>query len=401
MLSNVRLLASKLSVNTFLSAKASSAPKRTSWELYDWNLTVAVIHVMQGFIVMLLIFIDSYTPSGIGKSSPLMAGSVELHMTNQAIVPSKKGDNECTLKNNRVENNLVMLADYTDKPSVMDVSIYDFSDILIYQYYEVGALPMDTPAAIASFFFLSFAFQLANGMLLKDSAGAARFMHYAEYSITASTCLIVMAVNFGIREVFVITGLFGLFFGMNMMGLCAELLMYIAEQIDDKAKRSTSRFYPDEYSLWLVPHTAAWILFVFGISPVLEQYASFRNCSERKAPGYLDAVAVLEVGAFISFGLVQTWGLLRRMKLLYGKELNPVFEAFLSCFDVPGKLCFPESPAWTLEYQDPAHNIRFYMDWWTILLSLFAKTTLAWLLLGPALAAHYDNRKWVTLPSTP
>ncbi len=66
-----------------------------------------------------------------------------------------------------------------------------------------------------------------------------------------------------------------------------------------------------------------------------------------------------------------------------------------------GKTLLPESPAYTLEYQDPAYNIRFYMDWWTILLSLFAKTTLAWLLLGPALAAHYDNRKWVTLPSTP
>jgi hypothetical protein len=368
----------KLRVDSFLmGAIEQGGVGQAHWTLSDFNTGVAFAHLLQAIVVMMV-----HLMNNTNKPSPFVAGTQQLRLTTQAVVPSDQVTNECVRGNMRPENRLTLLRNYTGEPSILDTNIYDFSDILIYQYYEIGSLPVATPWVIFTFFLLSFFFQFLNTLWLHKNADAPRLWHYVEYSITGSLCLVVLAINVGIREVFVITGLFGLFFGMNMMGACAELFVYAAE----KFKTNESRYSSVEFlglnptNLWLTAHWTGWILFCFGVGPVLDQYHRFRQCSERKTPDYMVALVVLEMLAFISFGAVQYWGLLARTKILRGQSLGVLSEAYLFVFRAAYSL-FAEGGV-KMTREDVVHCT----DVWMIGLSLFAKTFLAWLLLAPALA---------------
>ena len=363
----------KLKVDSFFLGIAEEGVKPpTNWTLAHFNTGVALVHLLQAVVVMVV-----HLTNSTNRSSPFMAGTQQLRLTSQAIVPSNKVTNECVRANMRPENQLALLHNYTGEPSILEPSIYDFSDILIYQYYELGGLPVATPWVIFAFFLLSFCFQCLNSCWLLNNSNAPRLWHYVEYSITGSLCLVVLAVNVGIREVFVITGLFGLFFGMNMMGACAELFVYAAEKHYESTHKSQSIEF---LNLWLTAHWTGWVLFCFGVGPVLDQYHRFRQCSERKTPDYMAALVVLEMLAFISFGAVQYWGLLARTKILRGQSLGVLSEAYLFVFRAAYSL-FAEGGV-KMTREDVVHCT----DVWMIGLSLFAKTFLAWLLLAPALA---------------
>ena len=363
----------KLKVDIFLRTESlSSATKNTTdvtnhpWKLANLNLTVALFHFIQ-FIVTFILLITHFQHSSDSPTA-FVAGKQQLRMTNQAVVPSADGANQCVRDNNRTESSLVVLVDYTNRASVLEEHIYDFSNVIIYQYYEVGDLPISTPAIIMVFFLLSAAFQGLNHWVLRDNSDQPRVLHYLEYSITGSMCLVVMAINVGIREVTVITGLFGLFFGVNMLGACAELLVYAAEQCKRKGGQTTEFLIHDQNNLWLIAHFASWILFFFAVGPVLNYYTVFNACSERKVPDYMHAIVVIEMLAFVAFGVVQLWGLWKRMWLLYDPDATSHIRA---------------------------ENVVYYMDCCMIFLSLGAKTLLAWLLLGPALAVHSYDRQWI------
>ena len=395
----------KLRVDIFLRGDMvkETNPNNLPWKLATFNASVAFFHFIQFFIVAILLGVRFNQPS----DSPVsyVAGKQQLHMTNQAVVPSADVTNQCVLDNNKAESNLVVLVDYTNQESILDKSIYDFSNVIIYQYYEVGSLPISTPAIVMTFFLFSAAFQALNYWLLRDNSDQPRMLHYIEYSITGSMCLVVMAVNVGIREVTVITGLFGLFFGVNMLGACAELLVYAAEQ--HKQKKDVKEIEPflmhNQTNLWTIAHIASWILFFFAMGPLLDHYTMFYVCSERKVPDYMHAIVVVEMLAFLAFGKVQLWGLLRRMELLHdGGKLNVVLEGYAWFLEFLGRgfyyMAYWPAKAFGHTFTEPLDNavsIIYYMDLWMISLSLVAKTSLAWLLLAPALAVNSYDRRYI------
>ena len=361
----------KLRVDPFL--RSNPAPddgdRRTdrAWALAPFNAGVALLHLAQ--FVATAILLGTHFQHSSDSPTAFVAGKQQLRMTNQAVVPSADGANQCVRDNNRTESSLVVLVDYTNRASVLEEHIYDFSNVIIYQYYEVGDLPISTPAIIMVFFLLSAAFQGLNHWVLLNHSDQPRVLHYVEYSITGSLCLVVMAINVGIREVTVITGLFGLFFGMNMLGACAELLVYAAEQCKRKGGGTTEFLHlHDQNNLWTIAHLASWILFLFATGPVLDHYSKFHACSERKLPDYMHAVVIIEMLAFIAFGVVQLWGLCVRTRLLYGMQAGA--------------------------FQHP-EDVVLHMDRGMIGLSLVAKTCLAWLLRGPALAVQAYDRQWI------
>ena len=198
-----------------------------------------------------------------------------------------------------------------------------------------------------------------------------------------------------------ITGLFGLFFGVNMLGACAELLVYAAEKYKQTGGTTTKPFLMhDENNLWTIAHFASWILFFFAMGPVLDHYSVFYTCSERKVPDYMHAIVVIEVLAFLAFGKVQLWGLLKRMELLYdGGKLDMVLGGYVKFLEYVGYgLGYLPGKATGYILNDPitdAESIIYYMDLWMISLSLVAKTCLAWLLLAPALAVKSYTREFI------
>lgn len=320
----------------------------TPWhpKLFYWNIGAALLHLVQFLIVLGLNvkYLDK-------DSATFLTGNVALRFTHHMVVPS---DQEPTCSG----SGLTVLADYTNRSSPINPDLYDFSNTVVYRYTE--PFTVRTEWMIDAFFLLSCTFQLLNTYLLRKNQDQPRLLHFIEYSITGSLCLIVMAINFGIRDLTAISNLFGLFFGMNILGACAELLMYMAEMVTDTDTPNFLGF--DLNTLWVIPHLAGWILFAMSLGPVLAQFRRLHHCSERKPPEYFAAVQVLETIAFILFGLVQTWALWARTMLK--TKTTTMF-------------------TWLL----PAnrHDVAFWMDGWMIGLSFIAKTALAWILLAPVL----------------
>jgi hypothetical protein len=161
-------------------------------------------------------------------------------------------------------------------------------------------------------------------------------MHYIEYSISSSLMIMVMAVNVGITELFAVTGMCAIFFGMNMMGACAEIMSHYAGLIEKESRDPFTRII-----MWLL-HFAGWILFFFAMIPIWIQF-------------HILAVTCSDGGSPVS--LIQ--------KLKFHDGVNAAAAAI---------------GAEHLFAFDCAHAV----------LSLVAKTFLAWLLMGPAASVKRD-----------
>ena len=422
----------KLKVDNFFhSQQAGTIENDKRWTLYNTNKTAALLHLIQCLIVFIM-NLAFFQNDGV----PFLTGKKNLTLTTQAIIKSDKGPNQCMLDHTE---SLVMLLNFTDKPSPIKPELYDFSNTLVYEYKE--QLTIETPWMIFVFFLLSSVFQYTNGYLLRDNTDQPRLLHYFEYSITGSLCLVIMAIEFGVSEITAITGFFGLFFAVNMLGACAELLMFVAEKLNDAGIVMQPFFGNTQNNLWYTPHIASWMLFILCMAPILKQYSIFYTCSEQKPPNYVVTVLVLETMAFFSFGFVQLWGLMRRMNILttdsyfgwitwgfdYLGRLVPSLPmlqsqpmyidsvktviTYLSQINYIGVIFRPSKlpvfgwlfPTFSALSDDmspnPENNLKgrqlilWYMDACMIALSFAAKTLLAWLLLGPAIAAQ-------TMPNT-
>lgn len=238
-------------------------------------------------------------------------------------------------------------------PNFMD--LYDFSGLTVVQYNRAGnTINLDFMMAV--FCALSAAFQLAHmGLLYYSDGNFPRFMHYLEYAFSSPLMVMVMAVNVGILELFTVVSLAGLFCGMNLLGLCAEVMLHFADQITKQRGVYLG--------LCVLVHFFGWVLFFLAIVPIWLQFTYVVQCSEHHGtPDYAYAAIVVESILFGFFGILQAAGVSEKISHHLGNLATP----------------FPPS---TLFRYDSMHA----------LLSVVAKTMLAWLLIGPALSVHMDR----------
>jgi hypothetical protein len=204
--------------------------------------------------------------------------------------------------------------------------------------YDRPGNTLYTHYTMVAFFALSSAFQAANGYFIGFEGSFPRVLHYLEYSVSSSLMVIVLAANTGILEVITLVALFGLFFGMNILGACAEILSWAA------AENERSMLH----SWWVLPHAAGWVLYLLAYVPIIVQYEKSRECSVA-VPDFLTAAIYLELFFFTLFGAAQTW-------LLWWRA------------------------------SEPKADVAYWTDLTSITLSLVAKTFLAWVLVGPVLS---------------
>jgi len=237
-------------------------------------------------------------------------------------------------------------------PDFMD--LYDFSNLAVVEYNRPGST-LNLDWMMAMFCLLSFAFQSMHFGLLWYYKDLPRFMHYLEYAFSSPLMVMVMAVNVGILELFAVVSLAGLFCGMNVLGLCAEVMLHYADQI----KQQQSVYL----GLCALVHGFGWVLFFLAIVPIWSQFTHVVDCSEHHGtPDYAYAAIVVESLLFSLFGVLQFVGLYEKMSH-FSRYPNDPF------------------PTASLFRYDCVHA----------LLSVVAKTMLAWLLLGPALSVHIDR----------
>lgn len=272
--------------------------------------------------------------------------TVQLQWTNHALVRVEAADMRCR-----------EVAPFRPSPGAMQpfpdfMRLFNFSGTDLVQYQRAGG-QLSLNMMILSFFLLSVGFQSAHGVALYFCEDLPRFLHYLEYAFSSPLMVMVMAVEVGIVELFLVMGLGGLFFGMNIAGMCAEVLTHYAG------------YMPHHFAAlcWLV-HCAGWVLFFLAMIPIWAQFHQVLACSENGGtPDYVYAVIVVESLLFFLFGLLQI--LAMREKLAFVWRFRR--EGFGWALPLPVQMLFK---------YDCMHAV----------LSLVAKTLLAWLLLGPALS---------------
>lgn len=314
------------------SFREPPSKNNASWSLHRLNAWVSLAHLLQALVVLILIFVHfDKLPTNV----PYVSHSLELRYTHYALW-LHGSDEECAdARGGQILKSM---------PDIMPHRYYDFGNVSLVQYQKPGA-KLSPPWMMFAFFVLSFLFQRWNGRRMEEDPERPRLCTYLEYSVSSSLMIMVMAMNTGIYEVYTLTSFFALFFGMNIMGVCAELLCYCAEH--------APHIHHVGAHTWLWPHFAGWVLFLFAWVPCIISFVKVHQCSNRHAPWFVVLMVVLESLCFFAFGFVQMWTLFARSGTLTSAERA---------------------------------RVLYYFDAWTIGLSLVAKTLLAWLLLAPMLA---------------
>ena len=318
--------------------------KSAAWPLYKANWVVACLHGLQCFVMIIL---TGTTFDAKRQGIPYVSAVQTLTVTNHAM--TRKGtEPTCSdVLNSPMYNQ----PNKTFLPSdLMPTSLYDFGDTFPVQFNTPG-VKTNTAALICTFFALSFGFQLYNGHYLSSNPNSPRIIHYLEYSLSSSLMIVVMAVNVGVFELNQLIALFGLYFGMNLFGACAELLCCAHEETANPPAWLRKS--------WYVPHFAGWVVFLLAYVPLLVKYATTCQCSTPEPPWFMTLAVAVETVCFCLFGYIQWSFLVERT---------------------------PTNPVATADRTD----ILLRMDFCNIALSFFAKTTLAWLLMGPAASMKDD-----------
>ena len=201
---------------------------------------------------------------------------------------------------------------------------------------EQQAGRIDVRYGILAFFLLSGLFQ---GWVSYATEGEEDFqcwsvtMRYLEYSISASVMVLCIAVETAVFQIYTLINMFVLTFVTMILGLLAQTLQ-------------------THGWLWLVPHLLGWLTIAAAYAPVLDSFLSAAR-GPVKPPDFVYCIVILEFALFMSFGFVQ---------------LHELWSGTVSMIEKGGRLDASISKAATR---------------WFILLSLTAKTLLAWLILSP------------------
>jgi hypothetical protein len=314
------------------------------WELYYFNMTVAFMHLIQGVVVIALI---GYKTSKIDPDFVFISPQRELLWLNYALLKSNTTGTEC--------KDLEQSSMYQDKSQwivnkdMVDHQIFDFNNTVLISYKKNGVI-IHTDMMVAVFFCLSFGFQILNGEITASVPAFPRIINYIEYSISSSLMVMIMAVNVGIIEIYTITSLAGLFFGMNIFGACTETILDLCTS--QKIPFSKTKYYV------ALPHCAGWVLFLFAVVPVLNQYIVIQQCSNTGVPAHVHLAIALQVGLFGVFGLIQACSIIYRV--------------------------------YNLTDDNKIQNAIHKTDLANIMMSLVAKTTLAWTLIAPGLTVRNE-----------
>lgn len=208
-----------------------------------------------------------------------------------------------------------------------------------YKLEQIGHF--DIGWAIMVFFFLSGLFQtigLTFDTYTEDLRNAIQ-LRYLEYTLSAAVMMGCIALESGIHDIWALVSIMFLISATNLLGMLAD---YAVDQ----------KFY-DASIVWYA-HWIAWLCLIIAYSCVWAAFAY--NAAVYTPPAFVYAIVIVMFALFSCFGVVQYWDLNKRIQYL---EHNSHTGSFPHLEDV----CF-------------AYDV----------LSISAKSILAWLVLSAALA---------------
>ena len=214
---------------------------------------------------------------------------------------------------------------------------------------QITSGTIEVPIIILFFFILSACFQGAAAFYYRGRSGYLRFV---EYSLSASIMMLAISAETGITDAYFMQSAFVLTWATQILGLTAEL------------SQTTQRPY-----LWVLPHCAAWVTCLSAYLPSFDAFFLSTSLSDKQPPAYVTALVVIQMILFICFGIVQALSLTQKAvwyRRLYCHQ-NYIIQNFTYNFDME------------------IERIEVATESLYIILSLVAKTSLAWIILVPAL----------------
>jgi hypothetical protein len=306
--------------------------RKASYErLYrKYNPYVLLAHVVN-MVATLACFFAKFRliPENYVFVSPV----AQLRWTKHALLLVNQTENKCHLAIPPLKTQLVY-------PDFMPHALYDFTGKHLVSYDD-DVLEFHVIWAMFSFFALSVLFQWAHYSYILSDPLMPRVLHYIEYAFSSSLMIMVMGINMGIVDLMAVIGLCAAFFGMNMLGAAAEGLCHFGAWVPQHTRPLLTQL------MWLL-HLAGWVLFFLAMVPIWVQLQSAIRCSDGGTPGFVIAAVTVESVCFFLFGFLQVSALAEKAG------------------------------------QPPHAELLFKYDCLHALLSLVAKTLLAWLLMGPA-----------------
>ena len=352
--------------------------------LYFKLNTLAVVIHLSNAVAIAILHVTHFTR--IPKEYVFVSPVSHLQWTNHALVRVDASQSTCIdvetsphFKATIPSSPALSMHLYPERkpyPNFME-HLFDFSNTAIIQY-NIPGNELHLNIMIMCFSLLSSVFQGCHMWLLTKHNSMPRFLHYVEYALSSPLMVIVMAVNVGLRELFIITSLGALFFGMNILGMCAEAMAHYAGHIERDSLYTYSKICKSI-------HIAGWVLFLFAMCPIWMQFGQALKCSEnRGTPDYAYAAIVVESILFFAFGILQAASMFEKFQYVIKQRTNRVislYQFFIYDDKSENKTSDGTQNAMPIE-----PDVLFKYDCLHAILSLTAKTMLTWLLLGPALS---------------
>lgn len=213
---------------------------------------------------------------------------------------------------------------------------------------------LDIRGLIIAFFVLSAVFGLC-GVFFSAceecgaravGGGARTLWRFAEYSVSASVMLLAIACEAGVRDVYTLA--------------CQFVLTWVTMVLGVLAERGQTEAAPWG---WVLPHLAGWATCLAAYVPVVDCFLLNVGLSESSPPDFVRVIVFLELVMFTCFGFVQTVGLARK-----------------------GAMIQDWGTTMTLRYRTEAARVDRDSELAYTVLSLAAKSMLAWIVLSPLLA---------------
>jgi hypothetical protein len=219
---------------------------------------------------------------------------------------------------------------------------------------------VDVVDIIIGFFLLSAVFQSVSACV------GWRWLRFIEYSFSASAMLLAIAVESGVRSIHTLRCMVALMWATQMLGLIAEKAGELRLVVVDSD--GLTEWY------WVLPHAVAWVTCAAAYAPALFTFID----NQDKAPDFVKWLVYLELILFMSFGLVQLYGLVAKsLTSRFGAECD-------SRQDLERKFyLMPKID----KYMAAIDRIDDTCEFAYIALSLVAKTLLGWIILSPVVFA--------------
>ena len=354
--------------------KPNSTDSLISWNsvlsFQGISTVTAIIHFAQ-FVAVLALYYQKFI--NIPRDMVFVSGLVKLNFPNHMIHKTNGAFNNGEKTQCQDALDVINSPEYMASPhwNNGDVNIPGLIDttnttFVIFMDHSID-YSLNMSFLVFFFFLFSSLFQIFNVYYLSYNPHGPRYIQYFEYSVSAGLTLVILGLNVGIQDFLTIITLFGLFFGMNIFGAVAEFMVYVVEEIikQEIKQEEFLRNNPMLPYMWLIPHICGWVLFFFAWIPITIKFYKIQGCAENSqghgVPWFILVGNIVESLCYFGFGILQLWVLLGRTYQFNKIKVDKI---------------------------DKVDGWKEKLDYGTVFLSLFAKTFLAWVLLGPILSSN-------------